>query len=175
VLPVEPVGEVPVVELPERPMTFQAGPPDAVSRTFESFLAALVAATVHAPMVLILDHLEGLTRSDLRDRLHPHLIRAIADGKVPNLRLVVVLSTEQWQSRWPRGEDEPGTTISVDLVDAKQYAELFEDFLLGLDIEIDENHEQLRSALANIHASLPWRWESICGVAGSLVAGGSRA
>ena len=120
-LPPEPsLGEVPHLDRPPDLGALQPGPLALVDRMLESFRDALGAATADSPLILILDHLDGLLQSTFQQELYPGLIRRVADqDDIPNLRLVVALTTDQVGSYWPAHDRHVGEWIDVDLCRAR--------------------------------------------------------
>jgi hypothetical protein len=142
-LPIEPAGEVPKVQPPPANADFRPGPPDTVERIFESFRAALDQATSDAkPLLLIFDHVEGLLKKAFKDFLYPLLIKKIVELEPPNVRVVVVLSTEQHREYWPSDADRTGQRTEVSLIPPEKYGELVEDFLLAMGRDIGREKEQ---------------------------------
>ncbi len=158
-LPVEPAGEVPHADDPPVPDSLQPGAVTLVDRTLESFRDALGAATAESPLVLILDQLDGLLLSTFQQDLFPGLIRRVADeDDIPNLRLVVALTTEQVRDYWPADDLGIGEWINVDLCKPEEYESLAEDVVLALGRDFREEHKDLIAAVKPfIHAHAPWK------------------
>jgi hypothetical protein len=169
-LPAEPEGALPVVDPVPNPAALPDGPVSLIDRTFQSFREALGAATAEQPLVLVLDHLDGLLRPGFQHQLFPRLIRkVVVDGDAPNLRLVVVLSSEQRRDLWPADDARLGRWIEVDSIPLGRYAALAEDLLLALAIDVDVRHEALIEAAAGFVKD-PWGLKELMTVR-SLVQG----
>jgi hypothetical protein len=160
-LPVEPIGEVPQVEDPPVPDLLQPGPVALVHRTLESFREALGAATAESPLVLILDHLDGLLKSTFQQLLYPWLIRKVVeDDDIPNLRLVVALSTEQARDYWPTDDQGVGEWIPIDLIPPDDWESLAEDVVLALGKDIRAEHQALIAAFKPKMRN-PWKLKEL--------------
>lgn len=159
-LPVEPQpGTVPHVEHPPVPRSLQPGAVVLVDRMLESFRDALGTATAESPLVLILDHLDGLLTSTFQQELYPGLIRSVADeDDLPDVRLVVALTTEQARDYWPADDLHAGERIDVDLCRPDQWEALAEDVVLALGKEFREEYSTvIRSMASLIHVDVPWK------------------
>jgi len=141
----------PLADPPPAPATFEPGPVEVVERAVGTFLAALNQATSSTPLVLVLDHLDGLLDAGFEKVLYPLLIRRIAaHQEAPNVRLVVVLSAEQ-QHLWPKDDARLGTWVAVEEIEADRFVELFDDFVLALGGDLTPEEVSLRNALASYH------------------------
>jgi CHAT domain-containing protein/AAA ATPase-like protein len=161
-LPREPrPGPLPHVESAPVPESLRPGPVVLVDRMLESFRDALGAATAQDPLILILDHLDGLLKPMFQQELYPGLIRRIAeeDG-LAGLRLVVALTNDSQDSYWPSDERNAGEWIKVELCQPNQWVPLAEDFVLALGKEFEEKDAQLIKLMAvapNVAADAPWK------------------
>jgi hypothetical protein len=159
-LPVEPPpGLVPHVEPPPVPGSLQPGPVALVDRMLESFRDALGATTVQSPLILILDHLDGLLQPAFQQELYPGLIRGIAEeDDLPGLRLIVALTTDQVGSYWPAHDRHLGEWIDVDLCKPDQWMPLAEDVVLALGKELREEYVPMFKLMVPIlHVDVPWK------------------
>lgn len=170
-LPVEPEGALPVVDPAPTAGALPDGAVGLIDRTFQSFRDALGAATAEQPLVLILDHLDGLLRPGFQNALYPQLIRKIVlSGDAPDLRLVIALSDTDRRDLWPAEDARLGRWIDVDWIQPGQYPALAEDLLLALGIEIGEDHENLIKAMARFVIS-PWRPDELARIRHSVQRG----
>lgn len=144
-LPEDRLGDLPQLDEPPRPRTLGDGPVRMIERLFLSFRDALSQATADSPMILILDHLGGIPASDFQKRLYPLLIRDIVDDHVPNLRLVVALTTEQVSTYWPQEGDE--VRVPVKLIERERFEELAGDVVLAMGKPMDNTGQQLVKAV----------------------------
>lgn len=93
----EPVPAGPVLdaglglsECPELPESF-------AQATLAAFCEALAAAAPATGLLLVLDELEGLERTALKSSLMSGLFKPIAEGRVPAVRLMLVMGQEQYR------------------------------------------------------------------------------
>jgi hypothetical protein len=142
-LPEEPSGPVPKVVPPPPDAVLRAGVEKADELIFEWFRAALDATTTaDNPLLLILDHIDGLPDLMFQNYLYPQLIKKIVELEPPNVRLVVALSTEQQRDYWPSDEARVGERTEICPIPAERYEELVEDFLLAMGRNTEETQEQ---------------------------------
>jgi hypothetical protein len=163
-LPRDPApGTVPHVDHPPVP-ALQAGPVDLVSRMLESFRDALGAATAQSPLILILDHLDGLPEPTFTQQLYPQLIRKVADeDDIPGLRLIVALKTDEVGTYWPADDDRyVGEWIDIGLSDPADYESLAEDVVLALGADYRQTHEDLIRAMKPfMPVKIPWKLKEL--------------
>ena len=109
--------------------------------------------------ILILDHLDGLLQSTFQQELYSGLIRLVADqDDIPNLRLVVALTTDQVGNYWPAHDLHVGEWIDVDLCRPDQWEALAEDVVLALGKEYRPEYPLIFQAMATlIHVDVPWK------------------
>ncbi|MFD0204844.1 MULTISPECIES: CHAT domain-containing protein [Saccharothrix] len=125
-----------------------------VAATFESFRACLGRAAQPEPLLLVFDHVGNVLDSAFRQQLYDHLIRHIADGELPNLSLVVVMTNEQFATHWP--ERGGGTRVDLDCIEAEEFRALAEDVVLAVGRPIGGPHLQLIEALGAGVATGKW-------------------
>ena len=125
-----------------------------VASTFESFRTCLASAARPEPLLLVLDHVGNVLDSAFRQQLYDHLIRHIADGRVPNVSLVVVMTNEQHATHWP--ERGGGTRVDLDRIEAEEFAALAEDVVLAVGRSIALPHVKLIEALGAGVATGKW-------------------
>ena len=139
-------GKIPPEEIagdpPEITDRLQLGG-DNEERVFDSFRAALEAATDAQPLLLIFDHVDGILKTDFQTRIFRHLITPLVNGNPPNVRLIVVLSSEQQRAYWPSDAVTLGTRVDVKLFSLEDYKASAEDVLLAMGEEFGEMHELL--------------------------------
>lgn len=156
-------GKVPE-ETPERPPAIHpapcpyklgAGPVNLIDRVFQSFRDCLGEATADEPLVLILDHLKDLMETDFKQHLYPRLIRHVADGELPNVRLVIALSSQQTQDYWPR--EGGGLQVNVRFMEQDRFGSLAEDVLLSLGRSVCQQDKEVLSTVRGwLPANEPW-------------------
>ncbi|MEU4766475.1 CHAT domain-containing protein [Actinosynnema sp. NPDC023794] len=125
-----------------------------VAATFESFRACLGRAAQPEPLLLVFDHVGNVLDSAFRQQLYDHLIRHVADGEVPNLSLVVVMTNEQFATHWP--ELGGGTRVDLDRIEAEEFSALAEDVVLAVGRAIGDPHVQLIEAIGKGVATGKW-------------------
>ncbi|MFJ6676080.1 CHAT domain-containing protein [Actinosynnema sp. NPDC091369] len=125
-----------------------------VAATFESFRACLGRAAQPEPLLLVFDHVGNVLDSAFRQQLYDHLIRHVADGEVPNLSLVVVMTNEQYATHWP--ERGGGTRVDLDRIEAEEFSALAEDVVLAVGRSIGGPHLQLIQAIGAGVATGKW-------------------
>lgn len=139
-------GKIPPEEIagdpPEITDRLQLGG-DNEERVFDSFRAALEAATDAQPLLLIFDHVDGILKTDFQTRIFRHLITPLVNGNPPDARLIVVLSSEQQRAYWPSDAVTLGTRVDVKLFSLEDYKASAEDVLLAMGEEFGEMHELL--------------------------------
>ncbi len=143
------------VERPKIPKHLSLGE-NIVNRIFDSYRAALEQESHKQPLLLIFDHVNGVYRDDFLNYLYPLLIRKIADGDIPNVRLLVVLSAEQRRDYWPPEEATIWSKISVDLIDPGRYEELAREMMHLLGIDVSPDHLMYISLLRRIKITDRW-------------------
>jgi hypothetical protein len=168
-LTAEPIGEVPKVPPPGPDTRLQSGPVNAMEYLFGSFRGALNEASSSSQLILILDHVDGLLKGAFLDYLYPHLIRKVFDGELPNVRVVLGLSTEQRRDYWPSGEARIGEWVDVDLVPSDRYLELLEDLLLAMGRSSSPDKDFIQAAAAYVRE--PWPMYRLAAIP-MLVGGG---
>lgn len=107
-------------------------------KVFESFRAALEAATATDPLLLIFDHVDSVLKTDFQTRIVRHLIVPLAGAQPPNVRLIVVLSNDQLRSHWPSDVGELGTTIKVKWFESGDFEACAEDVVLAMGKELSK-------------------------------------
>lgn len=117
-------------------------------RVFESFRAALEAASAKDPLLLIFDHVDGILKTDFQTRIFRHLITPLVKGNPPNVRLIIVLSTEQQRAYWPSDAGTLGTMVHVKLFSLEDYEASAEDVVLAMGKEFCEDHQLLIKGLS---------------------------
>lgn len=125
-----------------------------VAATFESFRACLGRAAQPEPLLLVFDHVGNVLDSAFRQQLYDHLIRHVADGELPNLSLVVVMTNEQFATHWP--ELGGGTRVDLDRIEAEEFSALAEDVVLAVGRSIGDPHVQLIEAIGKGVATGKW-------------------
>jgi hypothetical protein len=150
-IPVEPPGEVPC-DPPELPRDRRFGQTGEL--ILESFRTALGAATAHAPLLLIFDHVDAI-KSDFETWIYPHLIARL-DTDLPNVRLIVVLSSEERANLWPSNARRVRTEVAADLIPPEEYCECAEELVLALFANVAKKHERVISTLTE---TVVERWE----------------
>ncbi|MEV8437421.1 CHAT domain-containing protein [Actinosynnema sp. NPDC051121] len=125
-----------------------------VAATFDSFRACLGRAAQPEPLLLVFDHVGNVLDSAFRQQLYDHLIRHVADGEVPNLSLVVVMTNEQFATHWP--ERGGGTRVDLDRIEAEEFPALAEDVVLAVGRSIRGPHLQLIEAIGAGVATGKW-------------------
>ncbi|MET0133692.1 MAG: CHAT domain-containing protein [Kibdelosporangium sp.] len=128
--PEEPSGELRPPSVPPSPPSPKDGAVDLVKRVFQSFREALCLAAADRPLILILDHLDGVVANDLQKYLLPELVRFVVLGEIPNVRLVIALTREEHKSFWPL--DGGGLPVDVGLINHDKFQTLAEDLMLAL-------------------------------------------
>ena len=126
----------------------EADPAEFVEEIFASFRAALDADSQTEPLLLVLDHWDKISATDFRTRIYPYLVRPIAEGELPAVRLIVVLDDKQRRDYWP--SDAPvWTELSVGPIDRSEFPELARQLLLLMDRERQEDDPILVKWIAN--------------------------
>ncbi|MEU4447274.1 CHAT domain-containing protein [Actinosynnema sp. NPDC050801] len=125
-----------------------------VAATFESFRACLGRAAQPEPLLLIFDHVGNVLDSAFRQQLYDHLIRHVADGELPNLSLVVVMTNEQTATHWP--ERGGGKRVDLHCIEAEEFPALAEDVVLAVGRAIGQRHVQLIKAIGEGVATGLW-------------------
>ena len=144
---------VPTAE-PARWPRLTGGTSHHVAATFESFRACLGRAAQPEPLLLVFDHVGNVLDSAFRQQLYDHLIRHVADGELPNLSLVVVMTNEQFATHWP--ERGGGTRVDLDRIEAEEFTALAEDVVLAVGRSIRDPHLQLIEAIGAGVATGKW-------------------
>jgi hypothetical protein len=110
--------------------------------------------------VLILDHLKDLMETDFKQHLYPRLIRHVADGDLPNVRLVIALSSQQAQEYWPR--DGGGLVVNVPFMEQDRFGSLAEDVLLSLGRPVCQQDMEALSTMSKwVTDNKPWMPKSL--------------
>ena len=144
-IPPEPSGALPRT-FPKIPRTLLLGGGND-ERILESFRDALRKTTEKRPLMLVLDDIGMIGKSDFQTWFYPHLIQRIADGDPSNVRLLIVLSHDDKRDYWP-SESTLGKEVEVGLIPVSDYEMCAEDLILALG--------QKFSALHAVTGSDPW-------------------
>jgi hypothetical protein len=116
---------------------------------FRSFRTALEAAAGDDQLILIFDHVDGIRDDEFRTRIFDHVIAPLSRGEPPNVRLIVVLSTEQQSKYWPSEAETVGRKVEVKLFDLEEYAAVAEEFIVALGKYDDSRSEGLITQLTD--------------------------
>lgn len=127
-----------------------------VDRIFDSFRLALERETNHDPLLLIFDHVGALFRHDFLDRLYPLLIKKVADGDVPNVRILVVLSAEQRRDYWPPDEAKVWGEHKIDTIKPELFPDLARELLYLMGTEVNKDHVALIEAWHRLKIKDGW-------------------
>ncbi|NUT53541.1 MAG: CHAT domain-containing protein [Saccharothrix sp.] len=115
------------------------GPPPHVIQEFGRFFEELRVAVDDTPLVLILDHVDGVVATDFRSYIHPLLINRVVRGELLGLRLVVAMDRSQSGTHWPAAHSRPTRQwIDVGLLDPADFRELAEDALLHFEGDLTD-------------------------------------
>lgn len=145
------------LEVPQIPEELRLGG-DTDEDIFDSFRAALDAATTEQqPLVLILDHLDGVQKAHFQNWMYPNLVRKLIDGDVPNLQLIVVMSVEQRGSYWNAEELRLSEEVLVNLIPPDDYVACAEEVLFAMRVDVAGDSETLINTLRRVNGESPWK------------------
>ncbi|MFE9747263.1 CHAT domain-containing protein [Saccharothrix saharensis] len=124
-------------------------PPRHVVEEFASFFEDMKGSVSDSPLVLILDHLDGVVPVHFKSYFYPLFIERVIRGEVLDLRVIVTLDRNQSVSHWPAAQDRSTPQwIDVDYLDRDDFTELAEDAVLHFEGEFSEKDEALIERLA---------------------------
>jgi CHAT domain len=136
--PEETVGEPPPI-----PNRLQLGG-DNEKLIFDGFRKSLERAAGNGELILIFDHVDGISKTDFPKRIFRHLIEP---REPANVRLIVVLSKEEERAYWPSDAERVGARVDVGLLSLDDYDACAEDVVLALGEEFGEDHRNLIDGL----------------------------
>ncbi|XVS66531.1 CHAT domain-containing protein [Actinosynnema sp. CA-299493] len=150
-------------------------PPRHVADAFDSVVESLKAAVTDSPLVLILDHVDGVLPYDFKNYVHPLLVKRVLQGELLNLRLIVTLDRNQSVTHWPAAQDRAAPQwITVDYLDRDDFAELAEDAVLHFDGDLSDLDVETIGTMAK-HVLKPWKPSRLTEITNWLREGRRRA
>ncbi|MDI1478909.1 CHAT domain-containing protein [Polyangium sp. y55x31] len=106
--------------------TSRAKQEDLIQRLFDSFCDALARATTSTPTVLALDQFDAIKDSPALDYLRPRLFNVIAQNKIPGLRLLLVVTEDEY--RRMDLDSLPQRSIDLSIWPSDQFGELLREY-----------------------------------------------
>lgn len=136
---------------------FRRGPEDGIPALFRAFGRALSEAAGGEPLILALDHVQGVVESDFSSYVCPYLIQPIAEHRLPPLRVIIALSRSEHEDPriWPRELYASSQVVEIGRFPKEGFLPLVREFLLHNRIDL----ERAEPILQVYSESLPGSWE----------------
>jgi hypothetical protein len=129
-------NEVARADIPEQPLeiadegavfnSIERPQEHVIANTLTQFRLALETVAQAAPLVLFLDHIEGIETTALTRWLPQQLWHPIAQGKVPRVRLVMAMREDDYNGRMKFMQDlnPPPTVVRLEYFKAEEFERL---------------------------------------------------
>ncbi|XXT23817.1 CHAT domain-containing protein [Sorangium sp. So ce429] len=126
--PPEPEGPLlaPVPDASDRQLP--PGDERAIPRIFTAFRAALADAAGGEPLLVVLDHLKGVFPPHFKQYMTRHLLDPIAQGAVPNVRVLIAASDGEYSEYGLAAVVPAGEVLQVSPFGPDEFVELAEEF-----------------------------------------------
>lgn len=116
---------------------------------FNAYKEALITIAAEEQFILVLDHL-NVEWETFNSVLVKHLLLPIAKDQLPNCRLVVACSAEDFDKRLSKDLIEAAQVVSVAAWKPEKYVPLMRQICLYNDIELDEDVEGTILAMSKL-------------------------
>jgi hypothetical protein len=151
-LPVEPFADFDkkYSQLLAKPDAVQilAGDENLCSQVFDSYQNALISIAATAPLILVLDHLNVIWET-FNPVLVERLLLPIAQGELPNCRLLLACSADDYQKLSEKLKNT-AHVVQVAKWQAERYEPLMRQICIYNDIDLDDRVEGVIKALSKL-------------------------
>jgi hypothetical protein len=147
----------------DRGLPLKPGSEGLVKTIFERFRAALVEVAKAQPLIVALDQADRVEEANFRDFLLPHLLRPVARGEVPGVRVILAVRGEVWEDYGLAAFGNQADVLTVDLIAQKLFAHAARRLLRHYNRGDDDAMQTIVSGVTQTVTG-PWSPSTLAGI-----------